>query len=695
MRGLLLVLVAGLAGVLTPPRALYVEDIVLSPDTLALGYGDQGLITGSCLNQYGDEVFCAGGVHWTIRDTAKVLPITTTANEAMVIPKLTGTTWVVASAGSGRGLDSTKIVVLVGPPAPITPTPPESVFVALSPDTVRIDSGSTGLVTAQTYQNAARTILTTLRTVGASSTNPAVATVSPSTGSSTLTLTVAGVRSGSAQVIASPVYPGRRDTTVVIVRSVVDTTIPPDTTTTPLVNCPSGVPAILVGENWQTRINAYPSGAKFCARAGIHRYATALPKTNDTIIGETGAILTGARVLTGWTASGAHWYVSGQTQQNTAYTTVTCESGHPGCNLPEQLWVNDSLYEHMTTLAAVTAGSRRWYFDYSADRVYLGVNPSGKTIETSVTPYAIGGTATGVVLKHLTITRYATGNQRGTVGNTGGSGWTVDSNDIAQSHGTGIKLSGTSPRVRGNLIREHGQLGLAMTNTTNAQVKGNEIRDNATAFFAISGADAQAGALKLTGGSNLLFRNNWSHHNRGSGVWTDVNPINTTIDSNLVEWNEGRGIEVEVSYGAIIRGNLVRRNGLVLPQTDVTRAGIWVSSSPDVEIVGNTVDSNFAGITAMDNARSTPIPPAGYGPHVVENLSVHGNIVRQPSGHAAGVQDLHPSHDPYTAAANNVWATNTYTLDAATKFRWTGNTDKTWAQWRSAGQDAGSTQTGQ
>jgi hypothetical protein len=115
-----ILLVAGWSSLPAPADARFrVDSLVLRPHLDSLKYGDEGLLAATCFNQYDDAVRCAGGVTWTVRDTLRVLPMLTKDTIGHVFPRDTGITYIVASAGAGRGKDSTKIVVTSGPPAAI------------------------------------------------------------------------------------------------------------------------------------------------------------------------------------------------------------------------------------------------------------------------------------------------------------------------------------------------------------------------------------------------------------------------------------------------------------------------------------------------------------------------------------------------------------------------------------------------
>jgi len=340
-----------------------------------------------------------------------------------------------------------------------------------------------------------------------------------------------------------------------------DTTVATVTGISPL---PAGV-AINVGDNWQTKIDANPNGTVFIVKTGTHRFdspneVAAVPKASQQFFGEAGAIMTGARVLSSWTPSGARWVATGQTQQNLNYNpNYTCQTGgHDGCFYPEQLWVDGVLFEHMTTLADVTAGSEKWFFDYGANEIYIGVDPASKTVETSVGRLAFSGSAANVVVKHLTIEKFANEAQKGVVNFSQGAGWVIDSNEVRWNHGTGIVV-GANGKARGNYVHHQGQMGMKAFGT-NPLVEDNEIAFNNTAWFG-PGQYGEAGATKFVATNGLIVRGNFSHDNDGPGLWTDINNVDCLYEDNIVQDNKWRGIFHEISYDCVIRNNIVTGNG--------------------------------------------------------------------------------------------------------------------------------------
>ena len=70
-----------------------------------------------------------------------------------------------------------------------------------------------------------------------------------------------------------------------------------------------------------------------------------------------------------------------------------------------------------------------------------------------------------------------------------------------------------------------------------------------------------AGGSKWVHTTNLIVRGNFSHHNDGPGLWTDINNIYSRYENNVVEDHRRGGIFHEISYDAVMRTNTLRRNG--------------------------------------------------------------------------------------------------------------------------------------
>lgn len=430
---------------------------------------------------------------------------------------------------------------------------------------------------------------------------------------------------------------------------------------------------IYPGYDIQLTVNKYPAGTAFTLKAGVHRMQSVVPKAGNTFTGESGTILSGARLLTSFSRSGSSWVASGQTQQGVR-KTIPCQSGYSLCNYPEDLFINDVMLQRVTSLSQVTAG--KWYFDYAADKIYFASDPTGKRVETSVTPYAFSGTAQGVVVRNLIIEKYATPSTAGAVGGDNAASWQVTDNQIRWNHGGGVR-TGKQMKILRNNIHHQGQVGIIGYKSDGVLIEGNELAYNNTAGY---WPYWEAGGAKLTGNTNLTMRNNRVHHNKGKGLWTDESAIYVLIEGNICTDNDHQGISHEVSYDAVIRNNTVERNGFQ-NAGGVAGGGITLNSSANVEIYGNNVNYNADGIGAYQQARGS----GTYGPHEIKNLYVHDNIIRMSSGHTGLTQSV--NDNSYYTSRNNRFVNNTYYMGTTNMRFWWMNGARSDTQWKGYGQD--------
>jgi hypothetical protein len=551
----------------------------------------------------------------------------------------------------------------------------------LTPDSLTLERGDTARVTC-VPKNAHGTPLT--NTCTWRSTDTAVAKVSTTL---TQTMTVRAYKEGRTLVIGwVPKYGGTRDTSVVIVSdsllpSDTLTPEPPDSIITPPDSVPpvfscSGTP-IPEGQSIQASVTAAPTGTTFCLN-GVYRLQQITPKAGQKFIGSglTTTTISGGRILTGFTQEGGRWWIGGQTQQGPVPVSPRCEAGEEDCQWPEDLWIDEVLQDRVSSLSAVGPG--RWFFDYGADKIYLGDDPAGHVVETSVTNKAFIATANDVEIRNLTVEKYAVQLSNGAIHGDNGDGWVIEDVRVRQAHATGIRMGDrwTLRRVR---VDHNGQLGMA-GGGTGSFVEDGEWDHNKTVGFQVG---FSGGASKFFNTDGIVLRNNYIHHNDGNGIWLDIKNIRYLVQGNRVEDNFGQGIFVEISCGGRITGNQVRRNGHERGGTWLYGAGILIAHSPDVEVDGNTVEDNYNGIAGIQQNRTGGCASGT----LLSNLNVHDNVIQMRRGQS-GVGDG-TGTGAFQASRNNRFTGDTYrvTSSGADWFAWLGS--KTWTEWRAAGQDAG------
>lgn len=419
-----------------------------------------------------------------------------------------------------------------------------------------------------------------------------------------------------------------------------------------------------------------PPGTTFVLEAGVHRGHAVVPRDRQAFVGRPGSVLSGAIVLSGFVQDASVWSVGGQTAGGRVHGQ--CEPDRPRCAHPEDLFIDDAVLQHVPTLSEVGPG--RWHFDYDRDIVYIGDDPTGKQVELAVTRYAFHGDADEVSLTGLTIEKYATPAQEGVIDSradrddlVGGFDWTITDNVVRWNHGVGIAAT-TGAVVSDNSVYENGQLGLAAKGA-GVIIERNEVYGNNTAGFS---SGWEGGGSKFAFTSGLVVRDNHVHNNRGPGLWTDIDNIDTRYENNRVIDNDRMGIFHEISYDAVITGNEVRGNGFGFDAW-VWGAGIIVSTSRNVEVFGNIVERNADGIIGVNQDRSDA--PASYGELELANLAVYDNEIRNNGGWTGIGQDL--GSDAVFTSLNNRFYDNVYEQEGRHWF-WL-NDDRTFAEWQSFG----------
>jgi len=447
---------------------------------------------------------------------------------------------------------------------------------------------------------------------------------------------------------------------------------------------PVGAIELSPGADLQSAVNSHGTGTTFYLHNGTYRMQSVALKTGDKFVGETtsGTILNGSRLLTGWTASGSNWFVGGQTQQgDNVPGSLNCLSDHPRCSYPEDLFVDNEPLFHVANLSDLGPG--KWYFDYGADRIYMRDNPSGHTVETSVTTYAFYGAVDDIVIQDMTIEKYATPAQNGVVlcaaGPTRspqGHRWTVQDNVVRLNHGGAIFASDNMQILR-NKVFKNGQIGL------NGDGDHVLAQDNEISFNNWAGYEPgwEAGGTKYVGTTNIILRSNYSHDNNGPGLWLDYQNSSFLIEGNHTSNNQLAGIDQEIGGGGIIRNNLVESEGSnpTAPSTALWySAGIIVSASPNVEVYGNTVSNSINAIGGIQADRG-----AGF---YLQNLYVHDNTITENGNVAGGI--LNSTSNPvFSSAWNNRWQHNTYTLSGGATFAWNGADNLNTSSWQATGND--------
>ena len=162
-----------------------------------------------------------------------------------------------------------------------------------------------------------------------------------------------------------------------------------------------------------------PPGGTIVMRSGRYRESVTITK-QVTIQNAPGAVvwLDGSSPVSGWVASGNVWRKDGWTtrfdhsptyvQGAPDYTQPFWQFLNPAFPMaahPDQVWIDGVEQQQVASHAQVTAGT--FYLDEASSQLYLGSNPSGRTVEASTVAKALSIRAPGVVIRGIGVRRYA------------------------------------------------------------------------------------------------------------------------------------------------------------------------------------------------------------------------------------------------------------------------------------------------
>lgn len=441
--------------------------------------------------------------------------------------------------------------------------------------------------------------------------------------------------------------------------------------------CPPGAVPVPSGASIQAAVDRSAEGTAFCLETGVHRLQVVRPKARQSFYGENQTVLNGSRLLTVFRREGTLWIASGQRQLGRR--RGECAKGSPGCNLPEGLFMDDRPL--LPVLDKHSVGPGRFYLDRSAGEIYFADDPAGRKVEATVAAFAFESTAPNVLISNVTIEKYSSLAQKGAIDAQDAVGWIVENCEVRFNSAGGIGV-GARSQVRDCNVHHNGQIGITGSGG-GILIDRNHVWANNTRGFS---SGWEAGGVKLAEGDGIIFRGNHVEANFGPGLWCDINCRNVLYESNVVERNQGTGILHEISFGAIIRNNVVRKNSV-----GDSRGWFWgneiaIAGSQDAEVYGNTVTvaPGRCGITLIDQSRDFEGHLKGSGKYKTRNNRVHDNdIIFEGSACAGGASDAGRSDENFSIITdgNNSFDRNTYRVPRASdghQFVW-GHTSFSWS----------------
>ncbi len=329
-----------------------------------------------------------------------------------------------------------------------------------------------------------------------------------------------------------------------------------------------------------------------------------------TLVGSTATEIRGSDVWTGWQVVGSWW----RSSRTVPPLPQGDHCASPQCAWPEQVFVDGA------ELARVAANPARGQFALTGDRqILLGTSPVGRTVEVTVRRHWIVVTADDVTIRGVTFRHAGNAPQSedGALLVHGANRFTISESHLLLAHAANLGIvGGAGHRVVDNELADAGQEGYGLADVRDTQLAGNHIHDNN-----LQGFDHgwEAGAGKAGRVDGLVITDNEVDHNRGFGIWCDIDCRRVTIANNRIHDNERAGILYEISSDAEIRDNVIWENGWGFGRW-AWGGGIVISSSRQVPITRNVLAWNADGIAVISQDR-------GEARWRVRNVTVDRNTI--------------------------------------------------------------------
>lgn len=347
------------------------------------------------------------------------------------------------------------------------------------------------------------------------------------------------------------------------------------------------------------------AGQTIVMRAGNYHESVVVPAGKKITIQnypKEAVWLDGSQVVKNFMTSGSNFVVDGWKTKFDSSPTYTfgaqdsttaawgfVNANYPMAAHPDQVWINNVAQKQAKTLAALAPGS--FFVDYAASRLYLGSDPTGKTVLASTLAQAINVRSDSTTIRGIGIQRYAPSvPHMGTV-TLEKPNDTIENVVISDNATTGLAISGTDATVTNVSLDRNGMLGATATYADRLKVVGLDSSSNNQEHFNTSPV---AGGFKIARSRVVSVTDSNFDSNLGTGLWLDESVYDMTVANNRIQGNAGHGLSVEISAKAKIVNNVITNN---------SGDGAKLNDSSQLDVWNNTFSGNGRQINIVQDTR--------------------------------------------------------------------------------------------
>lgn len=341
-------------------------------------------------------------------------------------------------------------------------------------------------------------------------------------------------------------------------------------------------------------ITIAPEGSTIVFRGGVYRDVDLKITKKLTLQAypHEKPLLKGSNIVEGWVADGSTWRKDGWKYSfPPSMKAVYIDRKYPLAGYRDMVYVNGNSLRQVGRRDRVSPGT--FYVDARSNKLYIGSNPAGKTVEATARDEAFDLTKnrrsnpSGTVIRGLGFAHYAENG----VGLMNTDHVTLENNTFVWNGVRGVHFQQSGKGVvRGNTFSYNGMHGIRGSWANSMLLEGNTFSYNNIEHFR---KDWTAAGIKVIKTNGLVSRNNLFEHNIGNGIWFDFSSTNATVKDNTFRNNEQIGIMFELSHNAIASGNRISGSP----------AGIMIADSSSIQVHNNTFSRNNKHVVIKDSKR--------------------------------------------------------------------------------------------
>jgi len=341
--------------------------------------------------------------------------------------------------------------------------------------------------------------------------------------------------------------------------------------------------------------------------------------------------LDGSVVVPDWTEDGGRWVSREWTNDFDSSPTYSwgkpdnkragwsfVNAAHPMAAHPDQVWVDGERQVQVSSRKNLVAGS--FFVDTVEDELWLGTDPTGRTVTASAETRALRVRSAGMVIRGIGFRRYSPSvPHMGTV-TIEAPGVTLENVVVSDNATTGIHVLSSDVKLVDVDLERNGMMGMTATGADNLRLERVSSRYNNLEQFNQSPA---AGGAKVGRSRGVIVQDSVFADNLANGLWFDESVIGIKLLNSRVLDNAGHGVSIEISGHAIVMGNVIARN---------RENGLKVNDAEDVQIWNNTfVDNNRSINVVQDdrdqNPRGSYVDPDSPLSWKTQGVAIRNNIM--------------------------------------------------------------------